>query len=55
VAIVKKRLKLELSLYSMLQVLSVSLFEKTSLFQLLSPKEQDEKKVNSSNQIKLFD
>jgi hypothetical protein len=55
VAIVKKRLKLELSLYSMLQVLSVSLFEKTSLFQLLSPKEQDEKKVNSSNQLKLFD
>jgi hypothetical protein len=36
VAIVKKKLKLKASLYTMLQILSLSLFEKTPLFQLLS-------------------
>jgi len=36
VAIVKKRLKLEQSLYSILQILSVTLFEKTQLQQALS-------------------
>ena len=36
VAIVKKRLKLEQSLYSILQILSVTLFEKTQLHQALS-------------------
>jgi hypothetical protein len=36
VAIVKKRLKLEQSLYSILQILSVTLFEKTPLQQALS-------------------
>ena len=36
VAIVKKRLKLEQSLYSLLQILSVTLFEKTLLSQAFS-------------------
>jgi len=36
VAIVKKRLKLEQSLYSILQILSVTLFEKTLLSQAFS-------------------
>jgi IS4 transposase len=36
VAIVKKRLKLEQSLYSLLQILSITLFEKTSLSQAFS-------------------
>jgi hypothetical protein len=54
VAIIKKRLKVEASLYTMLQILSVSLFEKTPLFQLLSQIKPDEKKDNSSKQLKLF-
>lgn len=54
VAIIKKQLKLEPSLYSMLQILSVSLFEKTPLFQLLSQTEPDPMETNFSNQLKLF-
>ena len=53
-AIVKKKLKLKASLYTMLQILSVSLFEKTPLFQLLSQIKPDEKKTDSSNQLKLL-
>jgi len=36
VAIIRKRLDLEFSLHSMLQILSVTPFEKVSLFQLLT-------------------
>jgi hypothetical protein len=36
VAIVKKRLGAEASLYTILQILSLTLFEKTTLDQLLS-------------------
>jgi hypothetical protein len=54
VAIVKKKLKLKASLYTMLQILSVSLFEKTPLFQLLSQIKPEEKKGDSSNQLKLL-
>ena len=36
VAIIKKRLKLELSLYTILQIFSVSLFEKMPIYQALS-------------------
>jgi hypothetical protein len=54
VAIVKKKLKLKASLYTMLQILSVSLFEKTPLFQLLSQIKPKEEKADSSNQLKLL-
>jgi hypothetical protein len=54
VAIIKKKLKVEASLYTMLQILSVSLFEKTPLFQLLSQIKPDEKEVDSSKQLKLL-
>jgi IS4 transposase len=54
VAIVKKKLRLKGSLFTMLQILSVSLFLKTPLFQLLSPIEPDEKEDDSSNQLKLL-
>jgi hypothetical protein len=54
VAIAKKRLNLEVSLYTMLQILSVSLFEKTPLFQLFSQIQQQETKDDSSNQLELF-
>jgi IS4 transposase len=36
VAIVKRELKLERSMYEILQILSVTLFEKTPIFQALS-------------------
>ena len=36
VAIIKKRLNLQESLYTILQILSVSLFERTPMFQLLT-------------------
>jgi hypothetical protein len=54
VAIIKKQLKLEPSLYCMLQILSVSLFEKTPLFQLLSQTEPDQMETDFSKQLKLF-
>ena len=53
VAIVKKTLQLKGSPFTILQILSVSLFLKTPLFQLLSPIEPDEKENDSSNQLKL--
>jgi hypothetical protein len=54
VAIIKKQLKLEPSLYSMLQILSVTLFEKTPLFQVLSQSEPDPTETDFSKQLKLF-
>jgi hypothetical protein len=55
VAIVKKRLNLERSLHSILQILSVSLFEKTPILQALSHPEHDEINYESHNQLILFD
>jgi len=54
VAIVRKKLQLKGSLYTMLQILSVSLFLKTPLFQILSEIEPDEKEADYSNQLKLL-
>ena len=54
VAIAKKKLQLKMSLHAMLQILSLSLFEKTSLFQLLSQKKTEKKKATSSNQLILL-
>jgi IS4 transposase len=54
VAIVRKKLQLKGSLFTMLQILSLSLFLKTPLFQLLSQIEPDEKEGDSSNQLKLL-
>ena len=54
VAIIKKQLKLEPSLYSILQILSVTLFEKTPLFRVLSQTEPDQMETDFSKQLKLF-
>jgi hypothetical protein len=54
VAIIKKQLKLQPSLYSILQILSVTLFEKTPLFQVLSQSEPDQTETDFSKQLKLF-
>jgi len=55
VAIVRKRLNLKRSLHSILQILSVSLFEKIPILQALSAPECDEINHESSNQLILFD
>jgi hypothetical protein len=54
VAIVRKRLNLERSLHSILQILSVSLFEKTPILQALSGTECDENNHDSCKQLTLF-
>jgi hypothetical protein len=55
VAIVKKELKLNRSLNETLQILSVSLFEKTPIFQALSQKNAPEQHAPRPNQLPLFD
>ena len=54
VAIVRKRLGLELSLYQILQILSVTLFEKTPILQALQPPDSQEDLLDDSNQLSLF-
>ena len=51
VAIVKKELKLEMSLSSILQVLSVNAFSKETLVQLLAKSESQEPENNIHNQL----
>ncbi|MEA1877203.1 MAG: IS4 family transposase [Bacteroidota bacterium] len=55
VAIVKKKIKTELSLYTILQILSVSLFEKVSINQLLTESESHFTGEPSCNQLNLWD
>ena len=55
VAIVRKRLGLEISLYQILQVLSVTLFEKTPILQALQPPDSQQDLLSSANQLILFD
>jgi len=54
VAIVKKRLNLEHSLHTMLQILSLSTFEKTPIFQLFCDLDTSEEDSSLANQLKLF-
>jgi hypothetical protein len=55
VAIVKKRLNLNLSLYTILQILSVSLFEKNPILQALTPTDYNDYEDNFRRQLILFD
>ena len=55
VAIVKKRLRLEVSLYTILQILSVSLFEKIPLDQALALSREVVQEADSANQLNLFE
>ena len=55
VAIIKKRLNINLSLYTMLQILSVSVFEKMTLVQILTDNDYNMKQTNTTNQLILFD
>ena len=54
VAIVRKRLGLDVSLYQILQILSVSLFEKTPILRSLQPSNSQENLLVSANQLSLF-
>ena len=55
VAILKKELNLPISLYTILQVLSVSVFERTSLIQLLTNYHYKYENTTFYNQLNLFD
>ena len=55
VAIVRKRLGLEASLYQILQILSVTLFEKTPILQGFGDPESQEKSNPIYNQLNLWD
>jgi hypothetical protein len=55
VAIVRKRLTLEASLYQILQILSVTLFEKTPILQALQAPDSQVEPFDPGNQLILFD
>src|SRR5207302_10390365 len=55
VAIVRKELGVERSLGEILQILSLTLFEKTPIFQALSESKSQEPEPPSPNQLNLFD
>ena len=55
VAIVRKRMGLEASLYQILQILSLTLFEKTPILQVLQASDSQETLPDPGNQLILFD
>ena len=55
VAIIRKRLGLEASLYQILQILSVTLFEKTPILQALQDHDSQSDSLDHANQFILFD
>ena len=54
IAIIKKRLKLAGSLHTLLQILSVSIFEKVQLFEALTVSDSAENLNDHRNQLQLF-
>lgn len=54
VAIMKKQLNIQASLYTILQILSVSAFERTQLFQLLTQPDYKTEPIQDDNQLVLF-
>ena len=55
VAIIKKVLKIELSLYTLLQILSITIFEKMPILQVLTDNERINLDYHNPNQLNLFD
>ena len=53
-AIVRKRLRLNLELHAMLQILSVSLFEKIPLIQVLTPTTPQPQDPHAAKQLQMF-
>ena len=54
IAIIKKRLNLKPELYTILQILSVTMFDKTDIFQPLTEIQLIDEKTENDNQLKLF-
>ena len=54
VAIVRKRLGLQISLYQILQILSVTLFQKTPILRALQPSDFEDIEFDFANQLNLF-
>jgi hypothetical protein len=54
IAVVKKQLAVEKNLYTILQILSVTIFEKTSLYQALTETDCETMTQQNSNQLSLF-
>ena len=55
VAIVRKRLGLHTSLYQILQILSLTLFEKTPILQALQASDSQDEPLDPGNQLILFE
>jgi IS4 transposase len=55
VAIIKKRLKVDLSLYKILQIFSITLFEKMHILQALTETDYKNKITSGHIQLNLFD
>jgi IS4 transposase len=55
VAIIKKTLRLEQSIYTILQILSISLFEKAPIYQLLTQHDYQKTEATDCIQLNLFD
>ena len=55
VAIIRKRLRLDASLYQILQILSITLFEKVPILQALQASDSQSDLLNPGNQLNLFD
>jgi IS4 transposase len=54
VAVVRKRLKLDVSLYTLMQVLSVTVFEKTSIASVISQTPDSSEHAMDDNQLNSF-
>ena len=54
VAILKKRLHLDMSLYTILQILSVTVFEKMPLLHMVTDTDYKNQRPSKNNQLKLF-
>ena len=55
VAIMKKQLRIDLSLYTILQILSITLFEKMPILQAVTDSDYKNKITTGHIQLKLFD
>jgi hypothetical protein len=55
VAIIKKKLKIELNLYTILQIFSITLFEKKPILEVLTDTDYKNRITNSHIQLNLFE
>lgn len=55
IAIIKKRLKLTLTLYTILQIFSIALFEKIQILQLVTSNNYFNNNIHLDNQLSFFD